>query len=145
MCKLRVCWEVKHSYLLFSPAVISPWQKNTFSEGILRYQHENRLHLVIFQIMFHQIALRMVLYIQYTLIVSYIQKALIKSGSFLHKMVLNIHWVTSEDATDLDVCCFVDASDLVDILLKMMQRTSECATEKDATDFLNCKCTLTFD
>ena len=50
------------------------------------------------------------------------------------------------DATDLDVCVFVDALDLDDILLKMLQRTLECATEKDATDFfLNCRFSLTFD
>ena len=46
------------------------------------------------------------------------------------------------DAADLDVC-FVDAPDLIDdVLLKMIQRTSECATEKDATDFLNCRISL---
>ena len=49
------------------------------------------------------------------------------------------------DATDLDVCFFVDAPDLDDILLKMMQWTSECSTEKDATHFLNCRFSLTFD
>ena len=48
------------------------------------------------------------------------------------------------DATDFNVF-FVDAPDLDDILLKMMQRTSECAIEKDATDFLNCRFLLTFD
>ena len=42
------------------------------------------------------------------------------------------------EATDLDVCVFMDAPDLDDILL-------DCATEKDATDFLNCRFSLTFD
>ena len=40
------------------------------------------------------------------------------------------------DATDFGAFFFVDIPDLGAILLKMMQRTSECRTKNDATDFL---------
>ena len=56
--------------------------------GNIALPTRKRLHLVIFWILFHQITLWMVLYIPWTLIVSYLQKALIKPGRLLHKMVL---------------------------------------------------------
>ena len=54
------------------------------------------------------------------IIISYLQKALIKSGRPLHKMVLNTLGVASDGCNRLRCVGFVDTPDLDDILLKMM-------------------------
>ena len=51
-------------------------------------------------------------------------------------MVLNAFGVASDGYNRLRCVFFVDAPDLDDILLKMMQRTSEGATEKKCNGLL---------
>ena len=70
--------------------------------------------------------------------INQIRQALTQNG-------LKHTWVASDGCNRLRCVFFVNAPDLDDIFLKMMQRTSECATGKDATDFLNCRFLSAFD
>ena len=71
-----------------------------------------------------------------TFLVSYQQKILINSNWLSHTEGLNTLGVASDGCNRLRSVLFVDAPDLGAVLLKMMQRTSECGTKNDATDFL---------
>ena len=105
MCKLRVRLEVKHTYLLISAPVIS-WITSPLDRKI----HFPREYYVTntktdYTWYFfgscpsNHITDGSVYTI--TLIVSYLQKALIKSGGLLHKMVLNTLGVASDGCNRL--------------------------------------------
>ena len=98
--------------------------------------HENWPRLLIVRILLHRSSLWKVRYIPETFLVSYQQKILIKSNWLSHAEGLNSLGVASDGCNRLRSVLFVDAPDLGAVLLKMMQRTSECGTKNDSTDFL---------
>ena len=98
--------------------------------------HENWPRLLIVRILLHRSSLWKVRHIPETFLVSHQQKISIKSNWLSHIEGLNTLGVASDGCNRLRSVLFVDAPDLGAVLLKMMQRTSECGTKNDATDFL---------
>ena len=104
--------------------------------GARNQGHENWPRLLIVRILLHRSSLWQVRYIPETFVVSYQQKILIKSNWLSHTEGLNTLGVASDGCNWLRSVRFVDAPDLGAVLLKMMQRISECGTKNDATGIL---------